>query len=108
MRTYDEIVEVLEDAAEYELVVSTARQHNEEDDGENYLALVTVDGVTRGVVTRESTLEALDLAAERVLSYEEPEDDYYDEDEDAEGESLFDRAIGALENAVSLLRQVRR
>ncbi|MGW8177897.1 MAG: hypothetical protein ACWGQW_03770, partial [bacterium] len=112
-RTYDEILADLEENAEYELVVSTARRESE--DGDVHLALVTVDGVTRGVVTRDSTLEALDLAAERALSYEEEEDE--DEDEDRYGdeedleeseEGLFDRAVGALEAAVELLRRVRR
>lgn len=108
-RTYEEILEDLNENAEYELVVSTARRESE--DGDVYLALVTVDGVTRGVVNRDGTLAALELATERALTPEidfDDEDDYDDDDVDESEEGVFDRAVGALETAVDLLRRIRR
>lgn len=106
-RTYDEILDNLNEEAEYELVVSTVRQEAEDGDGNVHLALVTVDGVTRGVASRESVIDALELATERVLAEpeDEPEEDLYGDDS---GEDVFDQAVSALEAAVSLFRQVRR
>lgn len=62
-RTYDEIMQDLEEQAEYELAVQVARIDNDAG-GETSLALVTLDGVTRGVVTREGVLPTLQAAAE--------------------------------------------
>jgi len=105
-RTYDGIIEDLEENAEYELVVSAARRGG--DDGDVHLALVTVDGVTRGVVTRGPTVRALEEAAERALNPvdDEPEFDYIDDENDEE--SVFDRLVSALESAANLARQLRR
>ena len=63
-RTYNEIMEELEEKAEFELVVSTARVESEESDGNNCLALVTIDGVTRGVLRRETLEQALEEASD--------------------------------------------
>lgn len=106
-RTYDEIMEDLEENAVYELVVSTARR--EGDDGEDiHLALVTVDGVTRGVVTRGFTLGALEVAADRALNPVEDEPEFDSLDDEADDESVFDRLVSALESAADLARQLRR
>lgn len=106
-RNYQEIVEDLDELAGYELVIQTARQ-----DDDAHLAVVTVDGITRGVISRESVTEALDEASERVVAAREEaerEDEYDDEDDvDEDEESAFDRVVEALESAATLLRRLRR
>lgn len=103
-RTYQEIVEELDQLADNELVIQTARQ-----DGENHLAVVTVDGVTRGVISRDSMTEALDRSCEQVVvALEETQYCCEDEDDEDEEAEAFDRVVEALESAATLLRRLRR
>lgn len=107
MKSYDEIMEVLEEASESELSISTASQHSEYGGGWVHLVIVNVDGVVRGVVSRGCLVDALDLAAEKVLTYEEEKEEEFNNVEDLDDDA-FDQTVSALESAVSLLRRVRR
>jgi hypothetical protein len=112
-RTYQEIVEELDDMANYELVVQTARNGQVGED-DVHLSVVTVDGVTRGVISRHSMTDALDQAATLVVAAAEEEDldeDLDDEeldDDELDEETAFDRVVEALESAATLLRRIRR
>lgn len=96
-RNYDEVMEELTSSADYELVVSSARVENE-DGEETYLGLVTVDGLTRGVISRDDQLSALNAAADRVLL-----------GEDASAVRLLRRAIEEVgfDRAVDLMERER-
>jgi hypothetical protein len=71
VRTYSEVMLELETAAECNLVVSTVKLVDFY--GSNrHLAVVTVDGVTRGVISKELSLEAtLAKAKDKVLCDED-------------------------------------
>lgn len=109
-RDYNQTMDELSEAAEDELVVTTATvllEREEEaywDEGETetdafevYAARVQMDGVVHGVINYDGMEAALDRAAEFVLGEDEPE-------EDEEGDAMVSvRHIEALKATVDEL-----
>ena len=96
MSTFDGLMSALDEQAEYELVVSTAKVESLDDGDDNFLAVVTVDGEAHGFLSSLSLVDALENAA-AALS------------EEVEAVKLLRAAVEevGLERAVELLERQR-
>lgn len=65
-RSYDEVVELLKERSDHEVAVQVA-QVEQTDGTVACLGVVTLDGVTRGVISKDGMLASLEKAAQRVL-----------------------------------------